>query len=223
LQSDHRLLRNYKDNKAIINGFLDDYAATATAFQALYEVTFDEKWLILAKNLTEYALQHFQQKDQALLYYSSDLDPLLIARNIEIADQVIPASNSVMARNLFVLGNYFYNDAWVEQSQNMLRSVLSDPNMKSVPDFYSNWCRLYLNFSNPFYEIAIVGPEADLRRNELMAHFLPNSLLLGGPQEGTLELLKGKLQPNQTNIYVCGNKVCKKPVSATESALEILR
>ena len=59
LQSDNRLHRNYKDGKSVINAFLDDYALTAEAFIALYQVTFDEKWLLTAKDLVDYATTHF--------------------------------------------------------------------------------------------------------------------------------------------------------------------
>jgi uncharacterized protein YyaL (SSP411 family) len=52
--------------------------------------------------------------------------------------------------------------------------------------------------------------------------FLPHALWLGGPTEGTLELLKDKLQPDQTYIYVCRNKVCRLPVTAPDKALDLL-
>lgn len=56
---DNRLKRNYKNGKSSINGFLDDYAFSASAFIALYQATFDAQWLNEALQITDYALQHF--------------------------------------------------------------------------------------------------------------------------------------------------------------------
>jgi uncharacterized protein YyaL (SSP411 family) len=221
-QKDGRLTRNYKDGKSVINAFLDDYALTAEAFTALYEVTFDEKWLNKARDLTAYALDHFTDEKTGLLYYTSDLDPPLVTRRMETADNVIPGSNSVMAKNLLMLGNYFYKDDWVEKARQMLH-VLSPKVTTEAPDFYSNWCRLYLDVVRPPFEVAIVGDNFEAKRNELMRHYLPNALLLGGKDEGSLELLKEKLQEGETLIYVCRDKVCKLPVAEVEKALALMK
>ena len=98
LQKDHRLNRNYKDGKSVINGFLDDYALLLNAYVALYEVTFDESWLFKAEKIANYAIIHFYNIKSAMFNYTSKIDPPLIARKMEIADNVIPSSNSAMAR-----------------------------------------------------------------------------------------------------------------------------
>ena len=61
-----------------------------------------------------------------------------------------------------------------------------------------------------------------MKRNELMKNYIPNAILLGGKDEGNLELLKGKLQEGETMIYVCQNKVCKLPVQDPEKALTLM-
>jgi hypothetical protein len=48
-------------------------------------------------------------------------------------------------------------------------------------------------------------------------------MLLGGETEGSLELLKDKLQDGATYIYVCQNKVCKLPVEEVDRALELMK
>ena len=219
MQPDHRLNRNYKDGKSVINGFLDDYALTAEAFTALYQVTFDEKWLYAARELTNYAVQHFFDKKTGFFFYTSDLDPPLVIRKTETDDNVIPSSNSLMAANLYVLGSYFYNTAWQEMAQYMLHSMEGPMTKSSQPDYYSNWGRLHLQFQSPPYEVAIVGNDFAIKRDSLLRHYLPNVLFLGGSKEGALELLKDKLQAGETMIYVCQGKVCKIPVRAVAAAM----
>ena len=222
LQKDHRLNRNYKDGKSVINGFLDDYALTAQAFIELYQVTFDEKWLMEAKDLTQYALDHFVDPSSSLMYYTSDVDPSLVARKKETADNVIPGSNSLMANNLYKLGLYFYKQDWINRSQEMMHTLSATILESGSPDFYSQWCQVYLDQVAPPYEVAVVGDEAMKKSKELLTHYLPNAILLGGKDEGTLDLLKGKLQDGQTMIYVCRNKICKLPVEKVDKALELI-
>jgi len=222
LQNDFRLNRNYKDERSVINAFLDDYALLIDAFVHLYQVTFDEQWLNYAKELTNYTNQHFFDAETGMFHYTSDLDPALVARKKVLSDNVIPGSNSVMARNLYQLGTILYVPDWVDQSKQMLHNMSESITDNPQPNFYSNWCNLYLTVVNPPYEIAVMGDNSKALSKELMQNYLPNALILGGTSEGSLELLKDKLIEGETRIYVCQNKVCKFPVTEVGKALELL-
>ncbi|MEM9848994.1 MAG: thioredoxin domain-containing protein, partial [Bacteroidota bacterium] len=222
LQADHRLYRNHKDGKSVINAFLDDYALLAQAFASLYEVTFDEKWLYQAKDLTKYALANFYDETTGFFNYTSKLDPPLIARKIETSDNVIPASNSVMARNLHLLGLYLYEESYLEKAEQMLSNISATIKEAQNPSFYSNWLQLYLDMLQEPYEIAVVGKDYQSLQQEMLTYYLPNAILLGGETEGTLELLESKLQEGETYIYVCQNKVCKFPVQNVSEALKLI-
>ena len=223
LQSDFRLNRNYKDGKSSINGFLDDYALTIQAFMALYEVTFDEEWLKRSKGLADYVIEHFLDTSSYLFNYASDLNPPLIAQKKELGDNAIPGSNSAMARALFSLGTYLYNEGYQQQARQMMANLASTVEESEQPSFYSNWLQLYQSLVTPPYEVAIVGPNAASLSQEIMKAYIPNSLILGGTKEGSLELLKDKLVEGETYIYVCQNKVCRFPVQTAAEALEQLQ
>ncbi|MEO5906866.1 MAG: thioredoxin domain-containing protein, partial [Saprospiraceae bacterium] len=90
------------------------------------------------------------------------------------------------------------------------------------PSFYSNWCILMLSGIKPPYEVAIVGENYKDVLSEMQKHYLPEAIFLGGKEEGSLPLLKGKLADGQTLIYVCQNKVCKMPTSEVQVALQFL-
>jgi len=222
MQSDARLNRNYKNGKSVINAFLDDYALTIDAFTSLYQATLDEQWLNKAKRLADYAIAHFQNKENGMFNYTSDLDPPLVARKMEVADNVIPGSNSSMARALFGLGTYLYNTTYTDKAKEMMHNVSETLTTSDQPNFYSNWCSLYMSLAQPPYEIAIIGDDYKPLHKEMMGHYLPNALLLGGKTEGGLDLLKNKLQDGETMIYVCQNKVCKFPVQEVDKALKLM-
>lgn len=219
VQDEGRMLRTYKDGQAKINGFLDDYAFTIEAFLDLYAITFEEKWLERAEALAKYALKHFSAEDSPMLYYTSDLDPALIARTAKTEDNVIPSGNSSMGRALLHLGTYLYNTTYTQRARQMLQRMVGEIEETTAPSYFSNWMNLYSELTYPLYEVAIVGEAFAEKRQALQQRYLPNALFLGGADEGSLELLKGKLQEGETFIYVCQNKVCQLPVQEAEAAV----
>ena len=213
-----RLHRSYKNGRATINGFLDDYAFTISAYIALYQATFDESWLLEARQLTDYVFKHFLDPQSPLFFYTSDLDPALIARKMEIEDNVIPSSNSEMAKNLFLLGHYFFEDDYLKQAARMFEKVRADALENGV--YYANWNALLGWLVHEPYEVVIAGSDHSKVRREFDRQFLPHVLLSGGGQEGNLPLIKNKMIAGQTTIYVCQNRTCKLPVTEVEAALK---
>ncbi|WP_235299023.1 thioredoxin domain-containing protein [Portibacter marinus] len=222
LQPDMRLNRNYKDGQSTINAFLDDYALTIRGLIHLYQITFEEKYLTLADQMTTYVLEHFSSSQSAMFNFTSDLDPPLVAQKSELTDGVIPSSNSVMARNLYHLGLFLYNEEYVDRAKQMLRNMKNTIVESKQPSFYSNWCNLYFEMIHEPFEVAIIGPEASNFRNQMLSYYHSNALFLGGEQEGNLKLLENKLQGEDTYIYVCVNKSCKLPVQEPEKAIMLM-
>jgi uncharacterized protein YyaL (SSP411 family) len=220
MNNDGQLYRNFKNGKRTINAFLGDYALTIEAFIALYESTFDEQWLYKARLLANYVIKNFKDEKSGLFFFTSDIDDSLIARKMELSDNVIPASNSALAKGLFNLANYFYNKEFKELSKNMLNKMKKK--FISTPLYHSNWGTLMIDMVYPFYEVAIVGTDYEDKRAKLSSDFYPNILLLGGNDEGTLELLDKKLVTGRTMIYVCEDKNCKLPVEEISAVKEQL-
>ncbi|MGB4775627.1 MAG: thioredoxin domain-containing protein [Daejeonella sp.] len=196
--------------------FLDDYAFVIDGLIGLYEVSFNEEWLQHAKRFTDYAISNFYDEASGMFFYTSKIGEQLIARKQEIMDNVIPASNSVMANNLFKLGHLFDEDDYLEIASQQLRNVY--PHIKSYGSGYSNWAALLLNEVFGVFEIAITGPEAEDKRRELEKHYIPNKIILGG-SSGSLPLLQDKLS-TETKIFVCQNRTCRLPVNGVEEAIK---
>ena len=217
IQEDGSMTRNYKAGRTTIDAFLDDYSAVITAFINLYQATFDVSWLEEAHRLQEYALQQFYDEESGLFYYTSHDHPELIARQKEVNDNVIPASNSMMAQNLYQLGLLFYEDNYLSKSRKMLAQVQG--NLPEYPQYYANWASLLAQMIYEPYEVAIVGEEYQEKREQIDHYYLPNAILLGGTGAETLALLENKRVPGQTTIYVCQQKVCQLPVTEVPLAV----
>lgn len=220
MDKNNRLIRNNKKGKSSAAGFLDDYAFTISAFIDLYQATFDEKWIYKAKELTDHTLKHFFEASSGMFFYTPDYHSELIARKMELSDNVIPSSNSEMAKNLFLLGNYF-NNSFIAIAEKMLYNV--NENLKNNAFYFSNWGILAIGLTRPICEIAVTGPGWDNIRRELDRNYLPCVILLGGENEGTLVMLENKLIPGQTTIYVCVDKTCKMPVTDAVNAVNQIK
>ncbi|GAB1464206.1 thioredoxin domain-containing protein [Pedobacter sp.] len=210
------LYRNYKNAKASITGFLDDYAFLIEALIALYETDFNEAWLNEAKELTEYVLANFTDETNSMFFYTSNNGENLIARKHEVMDNVIPASNSVMAQNLQKLGLFFDEETYTARASAMLKAV--QPRIKAYGSAYANWSIQLLNEVYGINEIAITGTDFRTVKKELDQHYIPNKITLAGTKS-TLPLLQHK-QSKDTKIYVCRNKTCQLPVATVAEALK---
>ena len=206
--SDGNLFHNYKNEKSTINGYLEDYCFVISAFISLYEVTFDEKWLHYAKQLTDYSLEHFYDEKSGFFAFTSNLDEALITSHFETEDNVIPASNSVMGKNLFQLSLYFENSYYEKVSQRMLQNII--PNIQ-YPSAYSNWMDLAMNYSEENKELAICGHSALEYCSKINALYFPNVVLAGTKKVSSLPFLKDRFVADQTLFYLCQNKTCSSP------------
>jgi len=220
MEKDGSLWRNYKNDKPSIPAFLDDYALVADALFELYQSTLEEKWLHSAQQLTEYAIKHFYDENKNIFYYTANYHKSLIARKTEVSDNVIPASNSVMANLLFKLGHCLAKDEYIKISAGMLSAVKES--MAAYPYGYTNWAILALNRYCWFYEVAITGDDAYEYCNTINKQYLPNKIVLGAQYKSGLELLKEKFTEGKTLIFVCENKTCFAPVHSPAEAIPVI-
>ena len=213
------LQRSFKNGKAKINGFLDDYALFSQALINLYQVTFNSKWLHMANHLVNYAVQHFMDKSGFFNYTSNNSNDL-IANTIEVNDNVIPSSNSVMAQNLFFVGHYYLNDCYISIARKMVLG-LKDEMIKN-PFFYGNWIDLLIQFIHKPYEVCVMGNNTTETQVEFNKAYLPNVIIAGGDSKSGIPLLENRYVNEKVMIYICRDNVCKQPVKSFAEALQIV-
>ena len=204
------LLHNYKNGDANINGYLEDYCFVIEAFISLYEVTIDEEWLRISKQLTDYCFDHFYDETAQFFSFTSKNDEPLIANHFETEDNVIPASNSVMANNLFQLSVYFQNQYYESICMKMLKKII--PNI-DYPSAYSNWLNVLLNYSEQQKELGVCGEMALEYLSKINREYRPNLLVAGANKISELPFLKDRYVENEMLFYVCQNQTCQLPTS----------
>ncbi len=219
LTADRKLNRNFNQGISNIDGFLEDYAHTIAAFTAIYQATFDEKWLNIAKELTDFTLTHFHDSESKMFYFTSD-ETDLIARKMELNDNVIPASNSVMATNLFILGKFFENENYLKIAQQMIANVYDG--MEHYGSGYSNWANVMMNYIQTFAEVSITGPNWNRNAKKIAKTYFPNGILFGG-EKSDLAILKDKFANQKDQLYVCHSNHCLAPEEKAELIIQIIQ
>lgn len=199
-----------------IHGFLDDYATLIRANTDMYSVSFDERYLEMAGQLTRYVLANFYDPDEDLFYYTDVQAERLIARKKELFDNVIPSSNSMMAQSLYFAGRYTGNTAYTEMARRMFAKL--KPLTLQDPQWLSNWTDLGLILSRKQVEVVVSGPDfrewiGQLRQRDLS----PATLYFGADDKSILPVFENRFTGKNT-IYICEDYACRRPVFALEDA-----
>ncbi len=215
------LFHSYKNKKASIPGFLEDYTHVIDGYLALYEVSLDEQWLRQSITLVNHVIDHFYDDDEGLFFYTSSTSEKLIARKKEIFDNVIPASNSSLARNLYNLGKLLNNNDWIEHGRKTAsrfkKAFLADPS------YLSNWGCLITSLMSPTAEVVISGKDALKIRKEINAVYYPNKVICGSVVASSLPLLTDRKPiEDKTLIYLCFDKTCQLPTTSVSELFDQL-
>ncbi|HTA61976.1 MAG TPA: thioredoxin domain-containing protein [Bacteroidia bacterium] len=214
------LTRCYKD-KAYIDAFLEDYAFVIDAYIKLFSTTGNEAWLGIAELMMRQTLINFFDEKKNIFYFSDKNTNALISKKIEMHDNVIPASNSQMAKNLFALSKISGNLEYEEVSKSMLNHVAEE--IANYPSGHSNWAILATQQALPFYEVCIVGKAVDEFMQQAQEHYNPNAIFVYSKTASTIALLKERYKNDETVVYVCQNHTCSAPVKTINEALNQLK
>ena len=199
--------------------YMDDYALFIQSLIDIYQATFDEHYLNQANKLTGYVMNSFYDEKEFSFFFTSRDSEKLIVDKKEMFDNVIPASNSVMANNLIKLGIMMDKQNYHQTAQSMLSQVYKV--VTKQPHYMSNWAiAFHLNFYT-LYEIIIIGEQALEFKAELSKLKLPNYVIMGTKTDSDLPLLADRKSiDGKTTIYVCQHKTCQLPAFSVNEAVK---
>jgi hypothetical protein len=220
--SDGRLRRSWKDGRATLNAYLEDYANLAEGLLALYETTFDARWFVAARGLADQVLAHFADPDGGF-FDTSDDHETLVARPKGLQDNAVPSGSAMAATVLLKLAAWTGEGRYRDAAESALRVV--EPYLGRYPTGFAQWLSA-LDFAlAPVREIAIAvpepagsGPEEELLA-VVRADYRPHQVVaVGGPEAGAIVPLLADRPPvaGRATAYVCLGFACRTPV--TDSA-----
>lgn len=192
-----------------IPGFLDDYTALIKANIDMYTVSFEENYLFTAHSIAKYAIANFYDTEEGLFYFTDSESEILIARKKELFDNVIPSSNSMMAKSFYFLGRYLSISEYVNLAKQMFSKM--KPLTLQDPQWLSNWVDLGLLLSAPQKEVVVTGVDfkswiKDLRKKSLS----PAVLWFGADESSQLGIFEGRFV-DRNAVFVCTDNTCDLP------------
>jgi uncharacterized protein YyaL (SSP411 family) len=235
-----RLLRSYKDGQSKFDAYLEDHTYLADGFLALFQATFDVRWLNEARALADEMLARFWDEEAGGFYDTANdhADQALIIRPKNITDNAIPSGNAVAASVLLQLsilagpsGDGGQAEAYYRHAVETLR--LMSESMARYPRAFGQALSALDAYLGTTQEIVIIGSPQEGATQALLetvhSRYLPNKVLvLAHPNQveelsQRIPLLTGRTQSDHASTaYVCQNYACQLPVTDPEALAEQL-
>ena len=225
MRDGQRLLRTYKGGQAKLKGYLEDYSCLADGLLALYEATFDFRWLSEAQAIARQMVELFWDDEEGV-FYDTGLDhEALLVRPRDVGDNAMPCGGSMASDVLLRLSVFTGESGYARRAALALRSVQGY--MGRAPGAVGHWlAALDFHLSSP-PEIAVIGPRDAPATQALLdcihGSYLPNRVLAGydpldDDSYADIPLLEDKdMRNGSPTVFVCQNYVCQQPVTEPEA------
>jgi uncharacterized protein YyaL (SSP411 family) len=214
----NRVMRSHKDGITSIPGYLEDHAAVALGFIAVYELTFDEKWVELAKQISEAMITWFWDEDVGGFFDTASDAEKLITRPRDLTDNAMPSGNSLAIDLLLSLSELTQDADFRRRAVFALETL--GPAMMKYPTAFGHALGAADMSINGAIEVAIAGNPQDRDFESLAssaAHTYVPSLILAGGVPGArtdIALLADRpMLKRKATAYVCKGYVCSAPTT----------
>ena len=226
LRVEGRLQRTYREGRAKIPGFLDDHALLAGALAALYEATFDPRWLREARGLMDDTLARFWDDAEGVFHDTAADAERLVVRPRDLWDNATPSGTSAAVHALLRLAELLGEERYRRIATRALEGMAELA--ARVPAGFGNLlAALDFHLAAPL-EIAFAGTPGEARTEALLRvaarAYLPNAVTaLRRPDgdedaEALVPLLRGRtLRDDLPAAYVCERMACREPVTEPEA------
>ncbi|MCZ2173020.1 MAG: hypothetical protein LC110_00615, partial [Burkholderiales bacterium] len=209
---DGRLLATYKDGRAHLNAYLDDYAYLLKAVLEMLQAEFDTELLAFAEALGDALLAHFEDASGGFWFTSHDHEAL-IHRVKTGHDSAMPSGNGAAAFALQRLGHVTGETRFLEAADRTLR--LYYPDMERRPGGFATLLAALDEAIVPPAVVVLRGPQDQLAewKRKISGRYWPWTLTLGLPaQAGKLPPALDKPVKEGVNAWVCSGVKCLEPM-----------
>lgn len=212
-----KLMRIGKNEKVTVDAFSEDYAFMIEAMLHLYSTTGNVEYASQAKSLTHICIDEFFDNSTGLFFFNAHHSEQLVARKKDLTDDVMPSSNSVLAKCLYQLSYLYGEPEWKKTAEQMVDAI--HPKIDQYVNGYANWLDLMLWMSAPYYQVVFSGEHAAQHALKAMQQSLPHILICVAGSDAQLPLTSGKDNVSGNKVYVCVNETCLPTFSNWEQAV----
>ena len=222
LQENGRLLRTWKDGRAKLNGYIEDYANFADGLVLLFQASGEARYLEEARRLADLMITDFWDGENGGFFFTANEHEELILRNKDFYDNATPSGNSAAADVLLRLAK-FYGDERYQRFATMVLRLVSNQ-IKRYPQGFGRALSAMEFYIAAVKEIAIVGERGNELEREVLQRYLPDAVIaIGNPGSEVPPLLADRsIIDGKPTAYVCEGFTCQQPVNRIGELLDQL-
>ena len=223
--ADPKLLRTWKDGRAKLNAYIEDYANLADGLVDLFQVSGEVRYLKEAKRLADLMITEFWDEENGGFFFTANDHEELIVRTKDFYDNATPSGNSVAADVLLKLAKLTSDEKYERFASTVLR--LAAAQLKRHPQGFGRTLSAIEFFLGDSKEIVLMGDEDGNLGREVWSEYRPGKVVVpanGSTESEMIPLLQGRAAiDGKPTAYVCENFACRMPVTTVEELKEQLQ
>ena len=213
LWRDGRLLATYKDGRAHLKAYLDDYAFLADALIELLQTRWRSRDLQFAQALVEVLLSQFADPDAGGFFFTASDHERLIHRSKTFSDDSIPAGNAIAASVLCRLGYLLGETRYLDAAERTLKAAWAM--LLQYPEAHMSLLNALEEFLAATQILIIRGapPEPQRWSSALGAAYAPTRMIFAIPDDAAQlpAALAEKRASAAAVAYLCTGMTCSGP------------
>ncbi len=214
LWRDGRLLATFKDGRAHLNAYLDDYVDLIDGLLELLQARWRDRDLLFAIELAEVVLDHFRDPAGGF-FFTSDDHETLIQRPKPNHDDATPSGNGIAAKVFARLGHLLGEAAYLDAAEHSLKALW--PSVEHMPHGHASLLVALEESLNPIQTVILRGSGDAMAawQRRLNAAYAPRRLALVIPEsEHVLPgVLSERSAQGEVLAYICTGLSCSAPVT----------
>jgi uncharacterized protein YyaL (SSP411 family) len=215
---DGRLLATYKDGKAHLNAYLDDYAFLLDAILTLLQARWRDGDIAFAIELAEVLLEEFADTAQGGFYFTAHNHEALISRPKSFTDDSVPSGNGIAAQALGRLGHILGETRYLEAAEKTIHAAWSS--LTRMAWAHTTMLLAVEDYLFPPQTIILRGEPETLKMWQAVCQkdYAPQRLCFAIPTgaEDLPGILADRKPQGAAVAYVCSGHQCRAPIMSLE-------
>jgi uncharacterized protein YyaL (SSP411 family) len=222
--SNGQLYASFKDGKATLCAYLDDYAFLLYGLLEVLQNQWDNELYSWSLQLADKLLSDIEDSAYGGFYFTSHHHEELIQRLKVFSDDAIPSGNAIAAMALNRLGSLAGEQAYIDAAERCLKSAWTS--MMHSPISHSALLNALSEYLTPPDIVIIRSQERDAASWASLTrqYYLPFAFIYNIPaNQVPHSSLAGKAPGNTSRAYRCNGMQCNKTIDSVAEFETYLR
>jgi hypothetical protein len=212
LWRDGKLVATYKDGKAHLNAYLDDYVFLMDAGLELMQAQWRDGDLAFVMELAGVVLEYFEDEVRGGFFFTGDHHEKLVYRPKPASDDAIPSGNGVGAQVFARLGHLLGDANLLHAAERTLEGLYGS--IAEYPSSHGSLLAAIDEYLNPPQTIVLRGEPEEMKAwlDRARSGYCPWRLTVAIPPQAELPAgLSPRTAGNGVTAYVCAGHACEAP------------